>query len=119
MNYQVKIQNFEGPMDLLIFFIQRDQLNICDIPIAHITSELLGYMNMMDTMNIELGGEFVYMASLLMKIKAQMLLPVFDDENVEIVDPRAPLVQRLMEYRQFKEVGEHLSEKYNEHSTQQ
>ena len=116
MNYQVKIENFEGPMDLLLFFIQRDRLNIYDIPIAHITSEFLGYMNMMDTMNIELGGEFVYMASLLMKIKVQMLLPVSDDEKVEIEDPRTPLVQRLLEYKQFKDVGEHLAEKYSQHS---
>ena len=76
MDYQVKIENFEGPMDLLLFFRQRDHLNIYDIPIAHITSEFLRYMNMMDTMNIELGGEFVYMASILMKIKVQMLLPI-------------------------------------------
>ena len=117
MDYQVKIENFEGPMDLLLFFIQRDHLNIYDIPIAHITSEFLGYMNMMDTMNIELGGEFVYMASLLMKIKVQMLLPVSDNDNEEIEDPRKPLVQRLLEYQQFKEKGEYLGEKYNEHLT--
>ena len=117
MNYQVKVENFEGPMDLLLFFIQRDRLNIYDIPIAHITSEFLEYINIMDTMNIELGGDFVYMASLLMKIKAQMLLPVSNDENVEIEDPRTPLVQRLLEYQQYKEAGDHLGEKYNQHLT--
>ena len=87
MDYQVKIENFEGPMDLLLFFIQRDRLNIYDIPIAHITKEFLGYINMMDTMNIEMGCEFVYMASLLMKIKAKRLLPVSEDDSVEIKDP--------------------------------
>ena len=117
MDYQIKIENFEGPMDLLLFFIQRDRLNIYDIPIAHITSEFLGYVNMMDTMNIELGGEFVYMASLLMKIKVQMLLPLSDNDNEEIEDPRTPLVQRLLEYQQFKDMGDHLGEKYNEHLT--
>ncbi|SVE32904.1 uncharacterized protein METZ01_LOCUS485758, partial [marine metagenome] len=71
----------------------------------------------MGTMNIELGGEFVYMASLLIKIKAKVLLPKSNDENVEIEDPRVPLVQRLLEYQQFKEVGEELGDKYNEHST--
>jgi len=117
MDYQIKIENFEGPMDLLLFFIQRDHLNIYDIPIAHIASEFLGYMNLMDTMNIELGGEFVYMASLLMKIKVQVLLPVSENDNKEIEDPRMPLVQRLLEYQQFKEIGGHLVEKYNEHLT--
>jgi len=115
MDYQIKIDNFEGPMDLLLFFIQRDRLNIYDIPIAHIASEFLGYINMMDTMNIELGGEFVYMASLLMKIKVQMLLPVSDNDNEKNEDPRTPLVQRILEYQQFKEIGEHLGVKYNEH----
>ena len=75
MDYQVKIENYAGPMDLLLFFIQRDKLNIYDIPIAQITKEFLDYMKMMEMMNIDLGGEFVYMASLLMRIKAKMLLP--------------------------------------------
>ena len=116
MDYQVKVENFEGPMDLLLFFIQRDKLNIYDIPIAHITKEFLDYMKLMDMMNIDLGGEFVYMASLLMKIKAKMLLPV-SDEDVEIIeDPRTPLVQRLLEYQQYKKVGEQLQEIYSEHA---
>ena len=116
MDYQVKVENFEGPMDLLLFFIQRDKLNIYDIPIAHITKEFLDYMKMMDLMNIDLGGEFVYMASLLMKIKAQMLLPVSGEEEDQIEDPRTPLVQRLLEYQQFKKMSEELQEKYTEHS---
>ena len=116
MEYQVKVENFEGPMDLLLFFIQRDKLNIYDIPIAHIAKEFLDYMKMMDLMNIDLGGEFVYMAALLMKIKAKMLLPVSDDEDDQIEDPRTPLVQRLLEYQQFKKMSEELQEKYTEHS---
>ena len=118
MVYQVKLENFEGPMDLLLFFIQRDQLNIYDIPIAYITSEFLEYINLMDTMNIELGGEFVYMASLLMRIKARMLLPTssnYDNEKIE--DPRTHLVQRLLEYQQYKNASEQLMHKYSEHAS--
>ena len=117
MDFQVKVENFEGPMDLLLFFIQRDKLNIYDIPIAHITKEFLDYMKMMDMMNIDLGGEFVYMASLLMKIKAKMLLPVSEDEEDEIEDPRTPLMQRLSEYQQFKKMSEELNVTFKEHST--
>ena len=116
MDYQVKVENFEGPMDLLLFFIQRDKLNIYDIPIAHITREFLDYMKLMDMMNIDLGGEFVYMASLLMKIKAKMLLPVSDEDVEQIEDPRTPLVQRLLEYQQYKKVGEQLQEIYTDHA---
>ena len=116
MDYQVKVENFEGPMDLLLFFIQRDKLNIYDIPIAQITKEFLDYMKMMDLMNIDLGGEFVYMAALLMKIKAKMLLPVSDDEEEQFEDPRTTLVQRLLEYQQFKKMSEELQETYTEHS---
>ena len=116
MDYYVKVDNFEGPMDLLLFFIQRDKLNIYDIPIAHITKEFLDYMKMMDMMNIDLGGEFVYMATLLMKIKAKMLLPVSDDDEEQIEDPRTPLVQRLLEYQQYKKVSEDLQEQYESHS---
>ena len=117
MNYHVKVDNFEGPMDLLLFFTQRDQLNIYDIPITYIVRDFLKYMNIIEKMNIELGGEFVYMASLLMKIKVKMLFPTSDDENVETEDPRVPLVQRLLEYQKFKVVGQELSGKYNEYST--
>ena len=115
MNYQVKVENFVGPMDLLVFFFLRYKLNIYDIPIAHITKEFLDYMKMMDLINIDLGGEFVYMASLLMKIKAKMLLPVSEEED-QIEDPRTPLVQRLLEYQQFKKMSEELQVKYTEHA---
>ena len=116
MDYQVKVDKFEGPMDLLLFFIKRDKLNIYDIPISHITKEFLDYMKMMEFMNIDLGGEFVYMASLLMKIKAKMLLPLSDEDEEQIEDPRMPLVQRLLEYQQYKKVSEDLQEQYESHS---
>ena len=116
MDYQVKTENYAGPMDLLLFFIQRDKLNIYDIPIAQITREFLDYMKMMEMMNINLGGEFVYMASMLMRIKAKMLLPVSGEDDELVEDPRAPLVQRLLEYQQYKEMGDQLQEKYNDHA---
>ena len=115
MNYQVKTENYAGPMDLLLFFIQRDKLNIYDIPIAQITREFLDYMKMMEMMNIDLGGEFVYMASMLMRIKAKMLLPVSGEDDELVEDPRVPLVQRLLEYQQYKKMGDQLQEKYNDH----
>ena len=116
MDYQVKTENYAGPMDLLLFFIQRDKLNIYDIPIAQITRDFLEYMKMMDMMNIDLGGEFVYMASLLMRIKAKMLLPVSDTDDDLVEDPRTPLVQRLLEYQQYREMGEQLQGRYSEHA---
>ena len=116
MEYKVKVENFEGPIDLLLFFIQRDKLNIYDIPIAHITKNFLDYIKMMDTLNIDLGGEFIYMASLLMKIKSTMLLPLSKEDEENIEDPRAYLVERLLEYKQFKKVSEELHHQYTFHA---
>jgi segregation and condensation protein A len=108
-NYNIALDVFEGPMDLLLYFIKRDEINIYDIPIARITREYLEYLDLMQTLNLRVAGEFIAMASTLMQIKARMLLPRFsdpDDENME--DPRTELVQRLVEYQQFKELGEEL-----------
>ena len=96
MTYKVKVDNFEGPIDLLLFFIQRDKLNIYDIPIFHIVDEFFNYIQLMEELNINLGGEFIYMASLLMKIKSKMLLPSIDDESSNIDDPRIELVEKLL-----------------------
>ncbi|MFA4839123.1 MAG: segregation/condensation protein A [Candidatus Neomarinimicrobiota bacterium] len=109
MSYNVKLDVFEGPLDLLLFFIKRDEINIYDIPISYITSEYLQYLELMKSMNLQLAGEFIYMASLLMRIKAQMLLPHDTNENLEeIEDPRTELVQMLVEYQQFKMASETL-----------
>lgn len=111
MSYNVKLDVFEGPLDLLLFFIKRDEINIYDIPISYITSEYLQYLNLMKSLNLHLAGEFIYMASLLMRIKAQMLLPHEVKENFEeIEDPRTELVQMLIEYQQYKEVSESLKQ---------
>lgn len=104
--YRVKLQNFEGPLDLLLFFIKRDELNIYDIPISKITHEFLEYLHYMQMLDLDAAGEFIVMAATLMQIKVKMLLPKEEGEEEE--DPRAELVRRLLEYRRFKETAEHL-----------
>ena len=75
MSYNVKLNVYEGPLDLLLFFIKRDEINIYDIPIAYITDEYLNYLQLMQSLNLQLAGEFILMASILIRIKVQMLLP--------------------------------------------
>jgi segregation and condensation protein A len=104
--YAVKLQDFEGPLDLLLFFIKRDELDIYDIPIARITKEFLSYIHYMQQLDLEIAGEFVVMAAELMQIKVRMLLPPEPGAEVDDEDPRASLVKRLVEYKRFKEVAE-------------
>ena len=107
MDYTIKIDNFEGPLDLLLYFIQRDKINMYDISINHITKEYLDFIGMMKELNIEIAGEFILMASMLMKIKSRMLLPRYDEKtDDELEDPRQELVDRLIEYRQYKYASE-------------
>jgi segregation and condensation protein A len=107
--FKVKIPDFEGPLDLLLFFIKRDELDIYDIPIAYITKEFLRYINLMQRLDLELAGEFIVMAATLMQIKAHMLLPQsVMDEAEEEFDPRAELTQKLLEYKRFKESANEL-----------
>ena len=115
MPYKVNIHDFEGPLDLLLFFIQRDKLNIYDIPIFKITHDFLDYISRLNNMNIEVGGDFIYMASLLMKIKSKMLLPKEESEE-EIIDPRHDLVLKLIEYKKFKKISDHLLMINNDYS---
>jgi len=103
-NYRVKLENFEGPLDLLLFFIKRDELDIYDIPIARITQEYLEYLHLMSTLDLEVAGEFIVMAATLMQVKVKMLLPRQENEDLE-EDPRAELVRRLIEYKRFKEMS--------------
>lgn len=101
---------FEGPLDLLLFFIKRDELDIYDIPITRITEEFLEYLRMMTALDLEVAGEFIVVAAELCQIKAKMLLPrEVTPEGVEEEDPRTDLVRRLIEYRRFKEMAEELS----------
>ena len=107
--YKIKLNQFEGPLDLLLFFIKRDELDIYDIPISHITKEFLEYVNFIKILDLELAGDFILMASTLMHIKARMLLPRDIDEKGEEIDPRAELIQALLEYKKYKEVSEELA----------
>ncbi|TMQ64406.1 MAG: hypothetical protein E6K78_09330 [Candidatus Eisenbacteria bacterium] len=102
----VKLERFEGPLDLLLHLIKRDEIDIYDIPIAHITQQYLAYLELMRSFDLEVAGEFLVMAATLMRIKAKMLLPLpAVGEEEEEGDPREELVQRLVEYRQFKEAA--------------
>ena len=107
--YEVRLSDFEGPLDLLLFFIQRDELDIYDIPIARITDEYLSYVRLLEEIDLDGAGEFIYMAALLISIKARMLLPRTNaDGDEEIIDPRKELVDRLLEYVRFKDAADRL-----------
>ncbi len=107
--YKIKLQQFEGPLDLLLFFIKRDELDIYDIPISKITKEFMEYLNLMEKLNLEVAGDFLLMASTLMQIKVRMLLPREINEKGEEIDPREELVNALLEYRRYKEMTEEFS----------
>jgi len=109
--YTIKIPQFEGPFDLLLFFIERDELDIHDIPISKITGDFLDYIHQMERMNIDLASEFILVAATLCRIKAKMLLPrkPVDEEGNEI-DPRQELVDRLLEYKRYKSILEEMRE---------
>lgn len=106
-HFEIKLPKFEGPFDLLLFFIERDELDIHDIPIAKITDDFLNYIHQLNALNMEVASEFIYVAATLMRIKAKMLLPRQElDEEGNEVDHRKDLVQKLLEYKRFKEVAE-------------
>ncbi len=107
--YKIKLEQFEGPLDLLLFFIRRDELDIYDIPISKITKEFLEYVNLIKMLDLETAGDFILMASTLMHIKVRMLLPREVDEKGEEIDPREELVRALLEYKKYKEMSEELS----------
>lgn len=105
MTYNIKVAEFEGPFDLILFFIERDELDIYDIPIAKITDDFLAYIRDMQSMDIDLASEFILVAATLMRIKAKTLLPRKElDEQGEEIDPRAELVAKLLEYKRYKGV---------------
>lgn len=109
--YRVHLPQFEGPFDLLLFFIERDEIDIRDIPIAKITLDFINYLHQMQTMQIEIASEFILMAARLMKIKAATLLPRPQlDEKGEVIDPRTELVDRLLEYQRYKQAVEQLQQ---------
>src|SRR5699024_9386488 len=105
--YRVELKNFEGPLDLLLFFIKKDELDIYDIPISYITRQFLDYIGFMEELDLDVASEFILMASTLMSIKARMMLPQEEDDSDELNedDPRYQLVQRLLQYKRYKEAA--------------
>ncbi|MDQ3022513.1 MAG: segregation/condensation protein A [Bacteroidota bacterium] len=109
--YKARLSEFEGPLDILLHFVKVDELDIYNIPISKITKDFLNYINYMSTLDIELAGEFLVMASELMKIKARMMIPQIDVEgNIIEEDPRLTLIRKLLEYKRFKDVSAQISE---------
>ena len=109
-NFEVRLPLFEGPFDLLLFFIERDELDIYDIPISKITDEFLSYLRHLETLNVDVASEFILVAATLMRIKSKMLLPRPQiDEAGNEIDPREELVKHLLEYKKYKSVIEHFT----------
>jgi segregation and condensation protein A len=110
-SYQIKLDQFEGPFDLLLFFIERDELDIYNIPITRITNDFLDHIHVTGKLNIELSSEFILFISTLMRIKAKMLLPrkEIDTQGNEI-DPRQELIEKILEYKKFKEASVKMAE---------
>ncbi len=113
-DYSIKIPLFEGPRDLLLHLIRKDEVDIYDIPVARIAEQYLEYIDLMKELNLEVAGEFLVMAATLAQIKSRMLLPPAEGEGEEEgVDPRMQLVERLLEYKKFKEAAEDLGAREN------
>src|SRR3954464_12327615 len=109
--YQIKLSQFEGPFDLLLFFIERDELDIYNIPITRIINDFLDYIHGEEQLNIELSSEFILFVSTLMRIKARMLLPRKElDAQGNEIDPRQELVDKILEYKRFKEASAKMAE---------
>ncbi len=109
--YQIKLPQFEGPFDLLLFFIERDELDIYNIPIARITGDFLDYIHTQQHLNLELSSEFILFISTLMRIKAKMLLPRKEiDETGTEIDPRQELIDKILEYKRYKEASLKMAE---------
>lgn len=109
--YQIKLPQFEGPFDLLLFFIERDELDIYNIPITRITNEFLDFIHKSESLNINLGSEFILFISTLMRIKAKMLLPRKElDQQGNEIDPRQELIDKILEYKRFKQAAVEMQE---------
>ena len=114
MTYVVKLEQFEGPLDLLLYLIQREEMDIYDIPIARITEQYLQHIEMMERLDLNIAGDFLVMAATLLRIKARLLLPVQRPGDESDEDPRAELVQRLLEYKKFKEAAQTMEAREHE-----
>lgn len=108
--YFAKLAEYEGPLDILLHFVKEEELNIYDIPISKITKDFLEYISYMQNLDIEFAGEFLLMAAELMKIKARMLIPQTEEEEIDEEDPRLTLIRKLLEYKRFKDIALQLQE---------
>lgn len=108
-SFEIRLPQFEGPFDLLLFFIERDELDIHEVSISRITDDFLAYIHQMNSLNMELASEFIFVAATLMRIKAKMLLPRFEAESGETeADSKEDLIRKLIEYKKFKDICEQL-----------
>jgi segregation and condensation protein A len=105
MDYKVELPTFRGPLDLLLFLVKHNEVDLYDIPIAIITEQFLAYLNLLQVIDVEAAGEFLVMAATLMEIKSKMLLPRAEEEATEEDDPRLELVKQLIEYKKYKEAA--------------
>lgn len=112
--YAIKIENFEGPLDLLCHLIDKNKMNVCDVKISEITDQYIEYINKMEELNLEVTSEFIIMASTLLYLKSKTLLPVDNEEKEEISEEE--LVRRIIEYKKYKEITKKLKEFYDENS---
>lgn len=110
-DYAIKLDIFEGPLDLLLYLIKKNEIDIYNIPVALITEQYLQYLKMIKSLNLDLAGEYLVMASTLIHIKSRMLLPEPEEPEEEEEDPRAELVRQLLEYQAFKEAAANLSQR--------
>jgi len=108
-DYWANLKEYQGPLDILLHFVKEEELNIYDIPISKITKDFLAYVNYIQSLDIELAGEFLLMAAELMKIKARMLIPQLSEDETTEEDPRMTLIRKLLEYKRFKDAAEELA----------
>jgi segregation and condensation protein A len=117
MDYQVNLDDtFHGPLDLLLYLVKRDEIDVLDIPIARVAEQFLGYLNVLQWIDVEQAGDFLVMAATLMEIKSKMLLPRVDEPEEEAEDPRLDLVRQLIEYKKYKEAAALLEARAEEQS---
>lgn len=105
MDYKVELETFRGPLDLLLFLVKRNEVDVCDIPIAKVAEQFLEYLNVLKMIDVEWAGDFLVMAATLMEIKSKMLLPRAEEEQAEEDDPRLELVRQLIEYKKYKDAA--------------
>jgi segregation and condensation protein A len=105
MDYQVDLESFRGPLDLLLYLVRHDEIDIKDIPIARVTEQFLQYLRVIEWIDVELAGDFLVMAATLMEIKSKMLLPYSDETGTAEADPRQELVRQLLEYKKYKDAA--------------